>query len=286
MRRPLKSPRPTSKLAAPLLKLGIVGCGAIGSRIAGSVRKELKGLFTVAAVHDIDHTRARDLAGRLDLGAEAVVSIDALIQGADVVVEAVNTAAAAGIVRKSLQAGKSVLAMSVGRLLDHGSLFPLARRSAGQLLLPSGAVAGLDAVKAAALAGITAITLISRKPPAGFFGNVYIKEKGIRLHALKKDKILFDGGVMEAVRYFPQNINVAAAVALAAGPQAALRVRIIASPAARRNSHEILLEGECGRITTRTENTVCPDNPKTSYLAVLSGIRTLKGFADHIKIGT
>ncbi|MEI8012358.1 MAG: aspartate dehydrogenase domain-containing protein [Candidatus Omnitrophota bacterium] len=275
-----------SGFVRPGLKIGVVGCGAIGSRIAHSMRKEKKDLFSISAVYDIDLVRAGTLAESLKLPACVAGSMADVIDRSDIIVEAVNSSAAVHIVKKSLRAGKSVLAMSVGRLLDHASLFPLVRRSSGTLLLPSGAVAGLDALKAAALAGIKTLTLTSCKPPAGFAGNDYIKEKGIRLDALKKDTVLFDGGVMDAVRYFPQNINVAASVALAAGPHVALRVRIIASPSAKYNSHEIFAQGAFGSMTTRTENTVCPDNPKTSYLAVLSGIRTLKGFAENIRIGT
>lgn len=284
MKKHLKNPKAVAR--NPRLRLGVIGCGAIGSRIARSVAKELKGIFTLGALYDIDLARARALAKTIRHPACVVSSIDDLIDHADVIVEAVNSTAAGTIVKKSLLAGKTVLAMSVGRLLEHATLFPLARKSSGKLLLPSGAVAGLDALKAASSAGITKLTLTSSKPPAGFSGNAYIIEKGIDLDALKKDTVLFEGSVEDAVRYFPQNINVAAAVALAAGPYAVLRVRIMVSPSARCNSHEIFAEGPFGSITTRTDNTVCPDNPKTSYLAVLSGIQTLKGFAGNIRVGT
>jgi aspartate dehydrogenase len=268
------------------LKLGVVGCGAIGSRIALSVMKELKGRFTLCALYDIDRVKADRLAGRLKVRGGAARTLDDLIRRSDIIVEAVNTPATSDIVRKSLKTGKNILVMSIGRLLNDSSLFSLAQRSKGQLILPSGAIAGLDAIKAASLLGITSLTLTSRKPPAGFADNPYIREKGISLKGLARDIVLFDGKVKDAVRYFPQNINVAAAVALAAGAKAKLRVRIIASPEVKRNTHEVVLEGAFGRITTRTENMVCPENPKTSYLAVLSGIRTLQGFSSNIKIGT
>ncbi len=268
------------------LKLGIIGCGAIGSRIARSVMKELKGAFEVVALYDIDQAKVGALAERLNVRGGAAKDIDDLIRRSDIVIEAVNTQATVDIVRAALNAGKSVMAMSIGRLLSDGTLFDLARRSKGQLILPSGAVAGLDAIKAAALLGITSITLTTRKPPAGFSDNPYIREKGIHLKDIARDVVLFEGDVKDAVRLFPQNINVAATVALAAGPGVKLRVRIIASPEVIRNTHEVVLEGEFGRITTKTENTVCPDNPKTSYLAVLSGIRALQSMATNIKIGT
>jgi aspartate dehydrogenase len=277
------------KSADSKLKLGIVGCGAIGSRIARSVTKELKDGFRVVALYDIEPVKAQALATRLKARGVVAASVDDLIRRSDIVVEAVNTLATTAIVQKSLKAGKSILAMSIGRLLsmERGNgLFCLARRSRGHLLLPSGAIAGLDAIKAASLAGIRSITLTSTKPPSGFANNPYIKEKGIDLKGLSGEKVLFDGSVRDAVRYFPQNINVAAAIALAAGTTTKLRVRIAASSRVSCNTHEIVVEGACGRITTKTENAICPDNPKTSYLAVLSGIRTLQGFASRVRVGT
>lgn len=267
------------------LRLGIIGCGAIGSRIALSTKKELKNLFKVAALYDIDAVKAARLA-RGFASARAASSMDELVQSCDIVVEAVNTSATIDIVHRALRAKKSILVMSVGRLLNESSLFALAEKNHCRLILPSGAIAGLDAVKAASLAGITSVTLTSRKPPAGFANNAFLKSRRINLENVKKETVLFNGRVSEAVKRFPQNINVAAALQLACGKGAQLKVRIIADPKVKRNTHEILLEGACGRITTKTENTICPDNPKTSYLAVLSGIQTLKQVFFSVKIGT
>ncbi|MBF0620008.1 MAG: DUF108 domain-containing protein, partial [Candidatus Omnitrophica bacterium] len=197
-----------------------------------------------------------------------------------------NTSATADIVRRAVEAKKNVLAMSVGRLLDQGSLFLLAQKNHVALLIPSGAIAGLDAVKAAGLAGIVSVTLTSRKPPMGFIHNEYLKSRNIHLENIRKETVLFDGDVAAAVRHFPLNINVAATLKLACGKGVELRIRIIADPKITRNTHEITLEGACGRITTKTENTICSDNPKTSYLAVLSGIQTLKEYSSSVKIGT
>ncbi len=268
------------------IRLGIVGCGAIGSRIALSVNKELKSKFMISALYDIDATKAKVLAGRFKTRVKVANNIDDLLRHSNLVVEAVNTPATLDIVSRSIKAGKTVLAMSIGRLLGNRSLFALVERSGATLLLPSGAVAGLDAIKAAALVRITSITLTSRKPPSGFLNNPYVQEKKLLSGAIKKDVVLFDGNVKDAVHLFPQNINVAAAVALAAGPRAKLCVRIIASPNLKCNTHEITLSGKFGQITTRSENTICPDNPKTSYLAVLSGIKTLQEFAMNVKVGT
>ncbi|MBF0386654.1 MAG: DUF108 domain-containing protein [Candidatus Omnitrophica bacterium] len=268
------------------MRLGVAGCGAVGSRIALSLAKELKGSFVLTALYDIDTARSAALAKRLRLSGRIVKrSIPELVAGCDVVAECVNSADAVDIITLALKAHKKILVMSVGRLFGKDSLFSLARRNRAFLVLPSGAIAGLDAIKAARLAGLFSVTLTSRKPTAGFKGNAFLAAEGVVLDDIKSDQVLFEGGVGEAVKRFPQNINVAAALALAVDGTR-VKVRIIASPALDRNTHEIVCIGKSGTIRTVTENVPCPDNPKTSYLAVLSGIQALKQLSDQVRIGT
>ena len=98
--------------------------------------------------------------------------------------------------------------------------------------------------------------------------------------------VIFEGDVDSAVKYFPKNINVAATLALACGAKEKILVRLMTSPEYKTNSHEIEVIGDFGRMVALTDNVVCPDNPKTSYLAVLSAIQTLKQFFSGVKIGT
>ncbi|OGX37358.1 MAG: hypothetical protein A3G91_00620 [Omnitrophica WOR_2 bacterium RIFCSPLOWO2_12_FULL_50_9] len=267
-------------------KIGIVGCGAIGSGIARFVEKDLKNHCQLTAFYDIDYTRASRLAKELRLKKVCQDSLRGLIQTCDFVVEAVNAENTGSILREVLKEGKDMMVMSVGKLLNAEDIFRLAQENHCHLLLPSGAVAGIDALKAASLAGIDKITLTSRKPPRGFSGNRYLLKKNIDLSKIKKETVLFEGDVDTAVRLFPQNINVAATLALASGVKKKIRVCIITSPEYKNNSHEIEAAGPFGRITTRADNVICPDNPKTSYLAVLSGMQTLKQFFSGICVGT
>jgi aspartate dehydrogenase len=267
------------------LRLGVVGCGAIGSRIAISTTKELSQEFKLSALYDIDPQRSQALSRKFRTLSLCKKSLSQLIRASDVIVEAVNTTASKDIVFQSLSAGKTVLCMSVGCFLSNRALLKRASRTKGTLLLPSGAIAGLDAVKAASVLGIRSLTLTTTKPPKGFYGNEYIKGRGIDPAKIRCDTVLFDGDAQDAVIAFPQNINVAAALAIAAGPRVRVRVKIVASPQVTRNTHEIVAAGPFGRITTRTENEIFPDNPKTSYLAGLSAIATLKSFGQRIKIG-
>lgn len=274
------------RLATRKYKIGIVGCGAIGSRIAKSVVRELSVYCTLSGLYDIDQPKARILAESLSKEHIVKSSLTDLIESCDCMIEAVVAEKTSYIIRQALEAGKNVLAMSVGKLLNERDLFGLAKKNNCTLLLPSGAIAGIDAIKAASLQRVDQITLTTRKPPSGFRNNAYFQRKGIVLSKIKKETVLFDGDVDTAVKHFPQNINVAATLALACQNKKKISIRIITSPKFKTNSHEIEMTGAFGRLHTRTDNVVCPDNPKTSYLAVLSGIQTLKQFCSGILIGT
>ncbi|MBI4708486.1 MAG: DUF108 domain-containing protein, partial [Candidatus Omnitrophica bacterium] len=154
-----------------------------------------------------------------------------------------------------------------------------------QIYLPSGAICGLDGVKSASLGRIDKVTLTTRKPPRSLEGAPYLVSKGINLSQIKQETLLFEGTAEEAIRGFPQNVNVCATLSIAGiGPEKT-RVKIITSPFYTSNIHEVEAEGAFGRLTVRTENVPSPQNPKTSYLAALSAIATLKQILEPVKIG-
>lgn len=225
--------------------------------------------------------RAAALANQLR-GSAVVLPLPMLIRRSDLVIEAASAAAAPAIVTRALAAKKTVLAMSVGGLLPiaaklqrgltHGS-DPLAR---GRLLIPSGAIAGLDGLKAAKAGALRRVTLTTRKPPRAL---------GLTT-PLRRPKTVFHGPATEAVRRFPQNINVAATLSLAGLGAARTTVRLIADPGVSRNIHEIEAVGDFGRLTARTENRPAPGNPKTSQLAILSAQAALHELAAAWRIGT
>ena len=271
---------------ATKVNIGIAGCGAIGSRVAKSIQHDLSAQCRLTGIFDIDMDKAERLAKALRRREIVMRSLTGLIKNCDLMIEAVSAQNTRQLIRHALQAKKSVLSMSVGKLLHSPDLFALAQKNRCHLLLPSGAIAGIDAIKAASLAGIDRITLTSRKPVAAFSDNPYLTRKGIVLSKIKKETILFEGHVPDACKHFPKNINVAATLALASRCPRKLIVRIVTSPDYTTNVHEVDLEGKFGRIRTRTDNLVCPDNPKTSYLAVLSGLQTLKQYCSGILVGT
>jgi len=268
------------------VRVGILGCGAIGSRIAKSIKTQCDDQAIVAALFDINPAKSENLQKYIVQKNIVKKSYRELLNSCDLIVEAVNAPDTYELVRTALLAKKDVLIMSVGKFIEGESIFKLAQKQGVRILIPSGAIAGIDAIKAASLQRIDSITLTTRKPIYGFADNTYVQEKKINLSQIKKETILFDGNVREAVKCFPQNINVAATIALASNSKDKLRIRISTSPEFKVNSHEIEVVGEFGRLVTKTENVVCPDNPKTSLLAVLSAVRTLKEYFQGVKIGT
>ena len=263
-----------------------MGCGAIGSRIAKSIKTQCGDHAIAAGLFDINPAKALNLQKSISQKDIVKKSYADLLKSCDFIVEAVNAPDTHQLVRQALIAKKDVLVMSVGKFIEGESILKLAQKQGVRVLIPSGAIAGIDAIKAASLQRIDSITLTTRKPIYGFADNAYVQAKRINLSQIKKETILFDGNVREAVKCFPQNINVAATIALASNSKDKLRIRISTSPEFKVNSHEIEMVGEFGRLVTRTENVVCPDNPKTSYLAVLSAVRTLKEYFQGVKVGT
>lgn len=217
------------------------------------------------------------------------MNFEELIRSVDLVIECASQDAVRLIVPQALQAGRNVMVLSVGAFVDkelRETLFGLAKQHNCKLYFPSGAVVGIDGINSACREGVSSVTLTTRKPPSGLLGAPYLVEHGIEPGTLKNETVLFEGAASEAVKAFPSNVNVAATISLAGIGFDRTMVKIIADPSLSRNVHEITVEGEFGRFCTRVENLPSHDNPKTSYLAALSAISTLKKILCPVQIGT
>lgn len=266
------------------LKVGVVGCGTIGTLICQAIVKEIKEMELIA-ISDMNEEIAKKLALSLPEEIEILPS-EELVKGSSLIVEAASGGAVSAIVRKAVELGKDVLVMSIGGLLENLDLFDFAKEKGSRIYLPSGAIAGLDGIKAAKIGNIRSITLTTRKPPKGLAGAPFIIEQKIDLETVTVATTIFEGNAFLAAKGFPANINVAATLSLAGiGPERT-QVRIIADPELSTNIHEIEAEGDFGKISTKCENLPSPFNPKTSYLAALSAIATLKGIVNPVKVGT
>ncbi|MBI4352558.1 MAG: aspartate dehydrogenase [Candidatus Omnitrophica bacterium] len=269
-----------------MIKVGIIGCGTIGSALSLACRTRFREEVTLEAVSDIDLSRAQRLQRKLHPRPK-ILTTDEIIRHCDLIIEAASTTLVYEVVKKALSLGKEVMAMSTGGLLGkEKELFELAKTHRSCLYLPSGGVVGVDGLKAAKMGKIHSVSLTTRKPPQGFLDAPYVLKHRIRLNDLKDEKVLFEGDAAEAVQWFPKNINVSATLSLAGLGARKTRVKIIACPHMKVNVHELYVQGDFGSFYTRTENFPCKENPKTSRIAVLSAVATLERILKNVKMGT
>ncbi len=184
-----------------------------------------------------------------------------------------------------LEAGKRVMVLSAGALLTQPDLIALARKCGGQIIVPTGALLGLDAVTAAAEGRIHSVRMVTRKPPNGLAGAPYLVANNISVDNLREPKRVFAGTAREAAAGFPANVNVAAALGLAGiGPDRTL-MEIWADPAIDRNCHTIEVDADSARFTLSIEN-VPSENPRTGRITALSVLAALRKLNAPLRIGT
>jgi len=266
------------------LRVAIGGFGAIGKVIARRLDGGIEGL-ALAAVSARDIARAEAAMARF-VHRVPILPLSRLGDQAEVVVECAPAELLREIAEPALARGRRVIALSCGALLENFDLVDLARRHGARILVPSGALLGLDAVAAAAEGGIESVHMITRKPPRGLLGAPYLKENAIDITGLAEPKRVFAGTAREAARGFPANVNVAAALALAGiGPERTT-IEIWADPTVTRNTHRIDVEAQAARFSMLIENVPSEENPRTGKITALSVIAALKKLAAPLSVGT
>jgi aspartate dehydrogenase len=264
------------------MRIGVIGAGAIGRYLVQAVRSGQAGDHEIVVVGDVIPNGAID-------GIPYTTDVASLpSHGLDLVVEAAAQAAARQHVVPMLEAGVDVMVMSVGALADEGfyeQVRAAASRAGRRVYIPSGALGGLDAVKAAAVAGLDSVELITTKPPIAIKDAAYFQDHPVDWDAITSPTVVYEGPAAEAVGYFPQNVNVAAVLSLAGiGPQRT-RVRVVADPASTTNQHMVRVRGGFGEMEVRLSNLPTPENPKTSWLAALAAVAMLRRLADPVQLG-
>jgi aspartate dehydrogenase len=266
------------------LKVGLAGLGAVGTELARRLAAGVPGLV-LAAVAARDEGRARQVL--TELGADVpVVPLAALPERADIIVEALPAAVFRTIAEPAVAAGRILIVLSVGALLDHLDLVAKAEGSGARIIAPTGALLGLDAVRAAAEGEIASVRMITRKPPAGLEGAPYLVERGIRLDGLSAPRKVFEGTAREGARGFPANVNVAAALALAGIGPDRTQLEIWADPAVTRNTHTIEVEADSARFRMTIENVPSATNPRTGRITALSALACLRSLTAPLRIGS
>jgi aspartate dehydrogenase len=169
--------------------------------------------------------------------------------------------------------------------LDNWDLVERAKQKRARILPPTGALIGLDAVRAAAEGEIRSIKMITRKPPGGLEGAPYLREHNITVAGLKGPLKVFDGTAREGARGFPANVNVAAALSLAGIGPDRTRLEIWADPALTRNTHRIEVDADVARFTMTIEG-VPSENPRTGRIVPLSTVAALRALVSELKVGS
>lgn len=267
-----------------MLSVAIGGMGAIGLRLAKELDKGIEGL-TLAAVAARDPAKvAAAVAGFRS--PPRVTDLAGLAAAADVVVEAAPAAVFEAIVAPAVEAGRTVIVSSVGALLPRMHLVERAKATGARIIVPTGALLGLDAVRAAAEGEVESVTLVTRKPPRGLVGAPYLEEKGIDVAAITTPTKIFDGTAREGAKGFPANVNVAAALALAGIGPDRTRLEIWADPTVVRNTHTVKVEADTVRLTMTIENVPSEENPRTGKITPLSLLACLRGLTATLKVGS
>jgi len=254
------------------MNLGIIGCGAIGTDVAKAAdkMKEIKKIF----LYDIKISAAKKLEKKVKKA--QIKKVEDFLKEVDVVFEAASQKAVIEHAENILLSGKDLVVMSVGSFVNNkfrNKLEKIAQKNRVKIYVPSGAICGIDGILSASIDLIDEVTLVTTKPSVSLG-----KESN-------KRSVVFEGNARKAVKKFPMNINVAASLSLAGIGFDNTKVEIVVDPVATRINHKILAHGKFGRLRAEVENMPNPNNPKSSYMASLSAIATLKRIINPIQIG-
>lgn len=265
------------------MQIAIAGLGAIGLHLARALDAGVPGLSLVAvAARD----QGKAAASIVDFRAPPRIVPIAELAQADIVVEAAPAAVFEEIARAAIGRGRIFVPSSVGALLPRMHLVEEAKRTGARIVVPTGALLGLDAVRAAAEGEVASVTIETRKPPRGLAGAPYLDQRGIDVGTITEATRVFKGNAFDAAAGFPANVNVAAALALAGiGPERTM-VEIWADPGVTRNTHTIRVEADAARLTMTIENVPSEENPRTGRITPLSVLACLKGLVSTLKVGS
>jgi aspartate dehydrogenase len=267
------------------LKLAIGGLGAIGLDVARRIAAgDVPGIAFAAAV-----VRDRDKARKALAGVRALpqfVDFDGAAELADIIVECLPSAQFAAIAEPAIARGRIFMPLSVGALIDHMHLIDRARQTGARIIVPTGALLGLDAVRAAAEGTIESVRIVTRKPPAGLAGAPLLVARNISVEGLEQPLRVFEGSAREAIAGFPANVNVAVALSLAGIGPDRTRVEIWADPGVTRNTHTIHVTSDSSNLTMTIQSIPTAENPRTGRITALSVVAALRRLTAPLVVGT
>ena len=277
------------------LKVAIIGCGAIGREIALNIDARKIPNCKLSILFDTDSIKLRSLYEDLHIKPSSIFeNFDELIASNDyqdvrLVIEAASIKAAHRYAATILRQGKDIMIMSIGAFSDptfYETILQLLTDNDNNVFLPSGAIGGADIIRSVKNY-IDKVTIITTKSNKSLKGAPYFINKSIDIDTIKEKKVIFEGNAIDAIKEFPSNVNISALVSLAGIGFEKTMVQIVVDPLIKNNQHEIRVDWKFGHFQINVDNVPSPDNPKTSYLAILSAIECLRGIcAKNLKIGS
>lgn len=265
------------------LRIGVAGLGAIGRIVTRALADGMPGL-ELACIAVRDPGKARTWLEQQSIPCP-IVKLEAMPSHADLVVECAPASVLEDICRPMLSARKRVMVLSAGALLPRPELLELAKRKGGQIIIPTGALIGLDAVTAAAQGTVHSVRMVTRKPPRGLAGAPYLVNNGISVDGLGEPRRVFAGSAREAAAGFPANVNVVAALALAGIGPDRTTIEIWADPGVERNCHTIEVDADSAKFSMSIEN-IPSENPRTGRITALSVLAALAKLTAPLRVGT
>ena len=266
------------------LRVGIAGLGTIGGKVADVLDRGIPGMRLEAVTTRTEKTAKEHMKGYRC--APPLVLPEELAKRVDVVVDCVPKQAFRAVVEPALEAGKTVVTVSGAALLTNEDLVQLAGKKGGRIILATGALLGLDAIRAAAEGEIFSVSMITRKPPRSLMGAPFLADNNIDISDLAEPLLVFSGNAYDGAKGFPSNVNVAAAVGLAGIGAKKTRLEIWADPTRTRNTHTIKVDADSARFEMTIENVPSESNPGTGKITALSVIATLRGLVQTLKVGS
>ncbi len=266
------------------LAIAIAGLGAIGAGMLAEIARSEPDI-RIAAVSARDIAKAEALLLTHNVKAR-ILPLQDLPQAADIVVECLPAASFDMIADATLAAGKGLMVLSVGQLARRDDLIPAFRARSQRLFVPTGAILGLDVVRALARGEVTACRIVTRKSPKGLAGAPHFAASGVDPLALTTPTLVFSGSAREAIRGFPANVNVAVALALAGVGIDRTRCDIWADPGEGANVHSIEIETAGASVAMEIRGRPDPKNPRTSQMTALSAVDALRRLVDPVWIGS
>jgi len=277
------------------VKVAIIGCGAIGREIALCIDARKISNCKLSILFDTDSIKLKSLHKDLHTKPSSIFKdFDELVASNDyhdvhLVIEAASVKAAHTYAATILKQGKSIMIMSIGAFSDptfYETILQLLTDNDNNVFLPSGALGGADIIRSVKNY-IDKVTIVTTKSNKALKGAPYFFNKNIDIDAIKEKKVIFEGNAIDAIKEFPSNVNISALVSLAGIGFEKTMVKIVVDPNIKNNQHEIRVDWKFGHFQIKVDNMPSPDNPKTSYLAILSAIECLRGICEkNLKIGS